>query len=308
MSAGLAILALLALAGTMLAVGAFSGDVKAVRHVKAVPYAPAIPVASASAAAPCADALCVLNPTANSALNVSGGATITVQSIGPRLFPGIIVNSSSGDAADVSGGSNVDADAETNVHGGFHTSGGGRFTANVSPAVSSGAPQVTDPFTSLPVPAVGPSKGSLVTDSTVTAQPGTYSSLGAQGGKLTLAPGVYVITQGLEVSGNAQLLGDGVMLYFTVGAGIHFSGGSVVNITAPSSGTYQGLSVFFARTDTAGFVSDGAPTPANPAQRQINGAIYAKASQFDIQELDADGQVVVDTVNVHSGGFLAAGA
>jgi hypothetical protein len=122
---------------------------------------------------------------------------------------------------------------------------------------------------------------------------------------LTLSPGTYTITKALNVSDSAKLQGDGVTLYFAPKAGIHFAGASYVNLTAPKSGDYDGVSIFFDRNDTAAFTSDGAPTPANPDQRTINGAIYALSAPFNIEELAAHGRMVLNTLNVPGGGWLA---
>ena len=105
------------------------------------------------------------------------------------------------------------------------------------------------------------------------------------------------------VSGSGQLLGSGVTLYFAPGAGINFSGGGVVALSAPTIGTFAGLTVFFDRSDAATFVSDGSVAPD---QRRIVGAIDAASGTLDVNELDA-GQVVFNTVNVAGGGALNVG-
>src|SRR5262249_53105588 len=75
-----------------------------------------------------------------------------------------------------------------------------------------------------------------------TLQPGTYSSLQVAGNAtVTLAPGVYYLKGGLSVSGNAQVTGQDVVLYFPSGSSLSLSGNAKVTLTPPAGGTYQGV-------------------------------------------------------------------
>jgi hypothetical protein len=74
--------------------------------------------------------------------------------------------------------------------------------------------------------------------------PGTYTSIFLQGnGTVTFSPGIYIINGpgGFSCSGTPTITGTGVMFYFTNGATINCQGNDTTNLTAPSSGTYQGV-------------------------------------------------------------------
>src|SRR5260370_2725082 len=77
--------------------------------------------------------------------------------------------------------------------------------------------------------------------------PGTYTSISLQGnGTVNFAAGIYVINGtaaqgGFSCSGTPTITGTGVMFYFTNGATINCQGNDTTNLTAPSSGPYQGV-------------------------------------------------------------------
>src|SRR5262249_37014857 len=85
--------------------------------------------------------------------------------------------------------------------------------------------------------------------------PGTYcGDIAVKGsGQLTLNPGLYIIkgskTGGLSVAGGATISGSGVTLYFEQGT-VNFAGGATSNLSAPSSGTWNGILMFQARGNT----------------------------------------------------------
>ena len=60
---------------------------------------------------------------------------------------------------------------------------------------------------------------------------------------VTLNPGLYIIngSNALSISGAATVNGIGVTFYFVNGASFSISNGSIVNLTAPTSGAYSGI-------------------------------------------------------------------
>jgi hypothetical protein len=63
-------------------------------------------------------------------------------------------------------------------------------------------------------------------------------------GTLTLNPGTYVLKGGIVLSGSTAITGTGgVTLYFPNG-GISMSGTGAINLTAPSSGPYNGILIW----------------------------------------------------------------
>jgi hypothetical protein len=74
-------------------------------------------------------------------------------------------------------------------------------------------------------------------------------------------PGTYVFKGGITVTGNGSLTGHGVTIYLAcsnyptactsgqTGAGMSVTGNGAVDLSAPSYGTYQGLTVFSDRNN-----------------------------------------------------------
>jgi hypothetical protein len=236
--------------------------------------------------------LCVMSGSAHHALEVNGGSHLTVP------FGRIWVSSTDSEAADATGGSVVAAGKSIRVVGGVNASGGSVFSP--TPVHDSA---VSDPLAGAPVPTTtGPSFGSLIVNGgTVTAQPGTYTTLGASSGTLILSPGTYVITQGFSNSGSATITGNGVILYFTGNAGIHLSGGSVTTLVSPKrafGGTVSDMLIFFDRSNSAQIKTDDVTAT-------FKGHIYAPAATLTVQQLTVvDDLIVVNTVENHSGGKL----
>jgi Flp pilus assembly protein TadG len=128
-----------------------------------------------------------------------------------------------------------------------------------SPTAVAGVVPVSDPLSYLTPPTVGGcTQTNYHANSTTTIGPGTYcGGIQVNGGSTTLnlTAGTYILEGGgLQVNGGASLdsvnsdgsLGGSVMFYNTQGAGygsgsISISGGSVLNLTAPTSGAYAGI-------------------------------------------------------------------
>jgi hypothetical protein len=210
-----------------------------------------------------------LNPTLPGALSGSGTPNITSGC-------GVYVNSNSSTAINLNGGASITTNgtARTQIVG--NCSGCG----NISPAPQTGAPTITDPFADMNPPTVGSctqtSTLSLGSHDSQTISPGVYCGgwdLSAQS-HLSLNPGTYVIrapsgggTWALNMGGQTTLSGTGVTIYIQTG-GISMAGGASVNLTAPSSGTYQGILFFQDRSDTT------ASTLVGGTGQLMNGVLY----------------------------------
>jgi hypothetical protein len=273
-------------------------------------------VADTASTNPCV--LCVLNPSANGALNVNGGAHLTLAQNGS-----IYVDSSSSDAADISGGSVVSDTDGTFIVGGWNASGGSIFNP---------APQHTSSFSdpiSPPIPAAGGNACSQQYDGLADGQavtgpntaftlgggqgniyPGTYTSITVSGSaQLMMWPGVYHITQALTVSGQAHLNGYGVELVFDNQAGTHLSGGT--STTLLSCGGFNAMLIEMVPGNTASFTVDNVNTCAygsdfsNGGCPYFDGEFWAPSAHLQSQAVSVvSDRMVFDTVNVHSGGFL----
>jgi hypothetical protein len=79
---------------------------------------------------------------------------------------------------------------------------------------------------------------------------------------VTMNPGTYVFTGNLDMTGNGSLNGTGVTLYFAApngqlgGPG---NGNTTLNLTAPTSGPYNGLLIYQDPNDTNTAELNGTP-------------------------------------------------
>jgi hypothetical protein len=243
---------------------------------------------STVAGGPCA--LCVLAPdgltleTQNGDISVDGG-NVVVNSVG-----------TSTNAADLHSNGHVRV-----LHG--NAIGGpaapGKFGGSgYTPSPTTLAP-VEDPLAG--VPACGPSSECPTNHvnagkKDTVLNPGVYSSIS---GSKTLNPGIYVLTGDITLSGNDLLQGNGVMLYFACsnypqpcsalpagsrnGAGIKATGNGALRLTAPTSGTYEGLMMFADRDNTAVSTYRGNGTNENGGTTGSSGTIYMKSGTLDLR-------------------------
>jgi hypothetical protein len=134
------------------------------------------------------------------------------------------------------------------VNGGASISG----SAVVSPTPRTKAGAVSDPLSALPMPTFSGcdyTNYSLSGSGAATLNPGVYCGGIRISGSASAAlnPGLYVLNGGgLNVSGSATLKGSSVT-FFNTGQGgqtvtaISTSGSSTLTLSAPASGTYQGM-------------------------------------------------------------------
>ncbi|MHB8571599.1 MAG: pilus assembly protein TadG-related protein [Candidatus Dormibacteria bacterium] len=230
--------------------------------------------------APCG--LCVLSPSASPAVSATGNGNVTVTG------NSIMVDSSAHPAATVTGNGSMSA-TSIGVVGSTSSTGNGSY----SPAPVTGIPPFPDPLAGVPVPSVsGANQGSvnLSGNNSQTLDPGVYTTLSVSGnGTLTLNPGIYVVTGGVSATGNGNLVGHGVMIYFACasypaqcntggqsGASLSLTGNGSYDVTAPSSGTYQGLGVFYDRHNTSSLSITG------NGSDNLTGTIYGASASLTL--------------------------
>jgi len=186
--------------------------------------------------------LFTLDPSMSGAFSASGGASVSTSC-------GISVASNNTHAMTLSGGASITA-SSVNIVGNYQVSGG----ASVSPAPVTGASAPSNPFSSLTPPSTagcdyGASTYSVSGGATKTLSPGVYcGGISVSGGShVTFSAGTYVLKGGgLSLSGGSVDSGVGVTFYNTAAAGypygaINFSGGTAINLTAPTTGAYAGI-------------------------------------------------------------------
>ncbi len=268
-------------------------------------------------------ALCILNgvdgPGGNPALEVGGGLT----------FFGSL-NLGAGDVY-INGNLHVgflDSLKVTNNHK-LILAGTAQcdFLCTISPTPATNQPRIADPLAGVvPTPSVpGPAKN--LPAGSATLSPGLYGGAAGGGNTITgnvkLQDGVYVFTKGITVGANAQLSTvstgspGGAILFFACtnyptpcgapggGSPTSLVGNdfSSINLTAPTSGAYDGLAVVFDPHNTGGITFNS--LISSPAGFNIVGTVYAPASKLTLNSVLTifNGNVsmtgaVVDTMNV----------
>ncbi|MGA2594118.1 MAG: pilus assembly protein TadG-related protein [Bryobacteraceae bacterium] len=203
----------------------------------------------------------VLAPSGSSVTN-SGSALL-------QSGCGIYIDSSSSSAVLMSGSATIKTTgtAKTNIVGNWLASGG----ATITPAPNLGISPQADPFASMPAPTVGSctyTSPVVITTNTTLSQ-GTYCGGIITSGTetITMNPGLYIIKSGITESGSPTFNGTGVTLYFNTG-GITGSGTGGFNLSAPTTGTYQGVVLFEDRSDSSGITLSGS------TGTQVSGLVY----------------------------------
>lgn len=151
---------------------------------------------------------------------------------------------------------------KVNIKNSYTHSGTGTVTP--TPVTFSGA---TDPLASVTQPTSQSPCTNYVGSVPASLSPGCYSFVLSSNATVTLQSGQYTFT-GITSSGNLIFNGTGVTIYFPSG-GITGSGNVGLNITAPTSGPYDGIAIWMNRSDSAGLTLSGTTTTS------FQGIIYA---------------------------------
>lgn len=277
-------------------------------------------VASAGQSSP--TCIC-LEGTSGTDLNMSNGSTINTTGCG------ITVDSSSSSAVQLAGGAYLSAssvgsissnwDNSSNVSNGAKISSTTAIVQGISTACSPSLPAApsfnssqcsSDPSANYQggsTYSVGPGAAYTTTQYGDLA---CYSSLtvGSNGQKVTLNPGIYVINGGQlhfesGAGGVSNQGGSGVFFYLTGGASLVMDNGASANLTAPTSGTYSGA-LFF--QDPA----DSQPVNVQGGSKAVyNGTIYAPSAAVTLGDgsnstIAAD--IVAQTLTINGGAKLTS--
>jgi Flp pilus assembly protein TadG len=277
----------------------------------------------------------------NEPVQISARAVATAQGGGTGCV--LALNTTEEDAIYITGSATVmltmcDMVSNSSADGAFDQQGSGNSTfANciqtVGTAESDGvvlvceSPRehmaaVDDPFAGVPEPAaVGTCQdGNVGQPNQTTSLPsgvGTFDSHPSGmpsmrfcngltlSGTVNLDPGLYIVEGGrFTINANSVINGDGVIFYMADGVDLYFNGTATMNVSAPTSGVYQGIVMFGSRssTDVDHLVNGTAGT-------SINGAIYLPVSHLtwsgDSQtSFTGCTQVVTDTITFSGNGFF----
>jgi hypothetical protein len=222
----------------------------------------------------------VLDPTLKGSLSTGGGGSINLTG-----GASVLVDSNNPQAAIANGTGSMSAPIfDITGTPGTATPGGGSFTGTVY----SGVPPTPDPLAYLPLP--DPTTMTLQSKNAthiagsqnVTLYPGVYiGGIAVTGqGNVTLLPGIYYMEGGgFSYSGLGNLTANGVMIYNAPQSKsdvISITGNGSVTWTPPTSGLYQGLSIFQDRAATASVGISGG------GNMYITGTFYAASALLNI--------------------------
>jgi Flp pilus assembly protein TadG len=237
-----------------------------------------------------------LNPTAVSMV-LSGSVTLTSGC-------GVYVNSNNAAAVTLNGGGRITTTGSSRTQIVGNCSG----CANISPAAQTGAPTFVDPFLSLnpPTPDAGcQSVPVMGPQDSVTINPGTYCNgiVLSSHQQMRLNPGVYYVRNGIDLGAQTTLRGSGVTIYLETG-GVNMSGGATVDLTAPTSGYYQGILFFQARNNTT------ASTLVGGTGQLMNGVLYFPAANLTYTGGSSTNAtqttIVADTLSMVGNSYISA--
>lgn len=231
-----------------------------------------------------------LTPAARAVAGVSGasGCVLSLASSGTGVSIGnngeieaqncsVMANSNATGAINVSNNAHIDA-----TGGSVGTTGTCSIGNNgsVTPACRTAVPPANDPLAGLPAPAAGTcATASVGNNGSLTINPGTYCSISvSNNGRLTMNPGQYVLTGsgGISLSNNSVLTGSGVYIYNGGTGAISFSNNVTVTLSAQTSGTYAGVLIHQATTNTSPFEI------SNNGSFSLTGALYLPAASFSL--------------------------
>lgn len=235
-----------------------------------------------------------LDPTVSRAVEFSGSSTVTLNGCS------VMSNSISPDSIYSQGSTTVNLPCLLTA-GGVNLNSGVHMTACTSAVTN--LPLVRDPYKDLAEPSVS---GACRPSNGATLQPGRYCGGLNLNGLIDLTPGTYIIDGGvLRSNGNSTISGSGVTFYLANNATVSLNGNAYLNLSAPTTGTYQSILFFGSRSNSysSGLSLNGT------ADSTMTGVIYAPAQPVDyIGDMEGSNgctQIVARKVNWKGNATLA---
>jgi hypothetical protein len=196
---------------------------------------------------------------------------------------GILVDSSASNAIRMTGSSGITAQS-IGIVGGWSTTG----SAGMNPSPVTGIAPAANPLAFLVAPSFTSSaclpdphktgSGSVTLGPSVAGGTVCYNGLSVSGsGSVTLNPGLYIINGGFSMTGSGTISGTGITFYLAAPNGsASLSGSGALNVSAPTSGTYNGI-LFFEDPADSNAMSITGSTGSNLA-----GIFYAPAASLSM--------------------------
>jgi len=246
---------------------------------------------------------CVLALDSSAAIGVTANGTDNLNLAGCSLYS----NATGSDSLLENGNVKLTAD-KVSLAGSDTLNGTSSITA--TGGVQTNQSPASDPYSSVPVPGeIGVPVRTVPPGNSPTLQPGVYrnGAFKLNGtGTATMQPGTYIIDGGaFTINGNWTVNGaGGVTIVFTNGSGggwpsVAINGSPTLNLTAPTTGTYQGILFFYDRTAPASTITFNGSSKANltgalyfPSQNvTYNGTGTASCTQLIAQTITFNGNV-----------------
>jgi Flp pilus assembly protein TadG len=223
----------------------------------------------------------ILDPIGKEALSLKGTSRM-------RAFGNVQVNSSHTDALYLNGPPDVPRlrARRINVHGGSSIPEGAAV-----PRPKTGQPVIPDYLMYLP-DHPDPTRTNLpvhnrAIDAGGSYTQGHYTKIDFSGGVARLEPGIYVIgPEGIKLTADAQVRGEGVMLFVEAGGGLQIAGQGMagMDFSAPTSGIFKGICLYMSRlTGTPGY--DDSKAFCNiqgGGLYDLRGTMYVKNAQIEM--------------------------
>ena len=241
----------------------------------------------------------ILNPTSQ-AIQLNGNITL-------QTGCGLNINSNYYAALKLVGSAAVTATggSSINIVGGYVVD----TNSALSPTPVTGAPTFRDPMGDVPPPSVGACDNTGLSTSNndkITISGGVYcGSITVTGHSVvTMNPGLYIIKSGgLSVGGQATLNGSGVTIYVQSGS-VGLAGGASTNLTAPASGSWQGILFYQDQGDTSSASLVGG------SGQFMTGVLYFPTTHMDYNAGSSttaqQATIICDTLNVTGNSYIAA--
>jgi hypothetical protein len=248
-----------------------------------------------SAASP---GILILDPKSSNALTTTNTGSVVVTGGGA-----IDVDSADPAGATISNAGNIQA-ATINLSGvpGYKYTNTGVFVGTLN----SGVPPTPDPLANLPEPAQppyppAPTPSSIASSAYTTSQgvkwsnanpgdvltlsPGYYEGINSSASTGTIVlnansdgtPGIYYIgSQGFSITNGTNIIGNNILLYSAGTGNISLTGSGSVTLSPPTSGLYQGISIFQERS------SNKQISITAGGSMNITGTFYAHSAKMSI--------------------------
>lgn len=216
--------------------------------------------------------ICVLalSETADAAIDFAGNTTFATS--------GCVVQSNSRSATSIAQRGSATAASDLFC-------AAGRVSGSLQGEVVENCRAKPDPFAKVEAPRDRACRFSSSGDTSLgpnrskTFSPGVYCGKLDIKGTATLLPGVYVLTEGLDVGSQASITGNGVTLYVTGQySEIKINGGGAIDLSAPTQGPTEGILLWHDRQADGG----KAVQINGHANVRLKGAIYAPRHQITI--------------------------